>query len=68
MTEYNGHKDHKHWNVALWINNDEKLYREAVEARKRLKTKKGRLMKLQSFSSRDFKSFIEPRSRKLQMA
>lgn len=40
MTEYNGHRDYKYWNVALWINNDEKLYREAVEARKRLKTKR----------------------------
>jgi hypothetical protein len=26
---YNGHKNWTHWNVALWINNDEGLYNEA---------------------------------------
>lgn len=31
MTEYQGHKDWGHWNVSLWINNDEGLYRWAVE-------------------------------------
>ena len=25
----NGHKNWNHWNVSLWINNDESLYREA---------------------------------------
>lgn len=27
---YNGHKNWNHWNVSLWINNDEGLYREAL--------------------------------------
>ena len=27
---YNGHKNWNHWNVSLWINNDESLYREAL--------------------------------------
>lgn len=27
--EYNGHKNWNHWNVSLWINNDEGLYRLA---------------------------------------
>lgn len=29
MTKYNGHKNWTHWNVSLWINNDESLYRMA---------------------------------------
>lgn len=30
MAKYNGHKNWNHWNVALWINNDEGLYRLAM--------------------------------------
>lgn len=26
---YNGHKNWNHWNVSLWINNDERLHRFA---------------------------------------
>lgn len=29
MATYNGHKNFNHWNVSLWINNDEGLYRLA---------------------------------------
>ena len=29
MAKYNGHKNYNHWNVSLWINNDEGLYRRA---------------------------------------
>lgn len=29
MAKYNGHKNWNHWNVSLWINNDEGLYRMA---------------------------------------
>jgi hypothetical protein len=29
MTKFNGHKNWNHWNVSLWINNDEGLYRMA---------------------------------------
>lgn len=28
MNKYNGHKNWTHWNVSLWLNNDEGLYRE----------------------------------------
>lgn len=31
MNTYNGHKNWNHWNVALWINNDEGLYKLARE-------------------------------------
>jgi hypothetical protein len=27
---YNGHKNWAHWNVSLWVNNDEGLYRNAM--------------------------------------
>lgn len=26
MATYNGHKNYNHWNVNLWLNNDERLY------------------------------------------
>lgn len=28
---YNGHKNWNHWNVSLWINNDEGLYNLALD-------------------------------------
>ena len=31
MAKYQGHKNWNHWNVSLWVNNDEGLYRMAVE-------------------------------------
>lgn len=30
MAKYNGHKNWNHWNVSLWINNDEAMCRRAV--------------------------------------
>ena len=30
MSKFNGHKNWNHWNVSLWINNDEGLYRMAL--------------------------------------
>lgn len=31
MTQFNGHKNWNHWNVSLWINNDEGLYNTAKD-------------------------------------
>ena len=31
MSKYQGHKNWNHWNVSLWVNNDEGLYSMAVE-------------------------------------
>jgi hypothetical protein len=31
MTKYNGHRSWNAWNVSLWINNDEGMYRHALD-------------------------------------
>jgi hypothetical protein len=31
---YNGHRNWTHWNVALWLSNDEGLYRLALQFRR----------------------------------
>lgn len=36
---YNGHKNYNYWNVSLWLNNDEGIYRNVVEAIRSLKDK-----------------------------
>ena len=38
MAGYNGHKNWNHWNVSLWLNNDEGLYRMALEYTRRART------------------------------
>ena len=39
MPTYNGHKNWNHWNVSLWINNDEALYRMALNLVRRKKNR-----------------------------
>lgn len=39
MKPYNGHKNYNHWNVSLWINNDEGLYRRGRELLRIRRTK-----------------------------
>ena len=36
---FNGHKNYNHWNVSLWINNDEGLYNMALQAVRKAPTK-----------------------------
>jgi len=38
---YNGHKNWTHWNVALWLGNDEGLYNMAMEYRNKTHSKIG---------------------------
>lgn len=39
MATYNGHKNWAHWNVALWIGNDEGLYNAARQHIRRARTR-----------------------------
>ena len=41
MTTYNGHKNWNHWNVSLWLNNDETLYQMMRDAINRHRGKRG---------------------------
>jgi hypothetical protein len=40
MAKYNGHKNYNFWNVALWIANDEGLYRFALDCLRTTKNRK----------------------------
>lgn len=42
MAKYNGHKNWNHWNVSLWINNDEGLYLLAKDSVRQSRNNKDR--------------------------
>lgn len=41
MAQYQGHRSWNAWNVSLWINNDEGLYRQAYELAQKHGIKRG---------------------------
>jgi uncharacterized protein (DUF1810 family) len=47
-TEYNGWKNRQTWNVALWVQNDEPLYRAAVDYAERAR-KRGKRVSYSTF-------------------
>lgn len=47
MATYNGHRNWNHWNVSLWLHNDEHLYyqmRQCVHAHSNLDAAAGELL------------------------
>ena len=46
MKGYNGHRSYNAWNVALWIGNDEGIYRFALDCIKRGKNDAGKAARI----------------------
>ena len=46
MKTYNGHRSWNAWNVALWIGNDEPLYRLALDCLLRCRNNAGKAARL----------------------
>jgi hypothetical protein len=40
MAKYSGHRSWNAWNVSLWINHDESLYRFALDTLRRYKSRR----------------------------
>lgn len=55
--EYQGWKNRATWNVALWVNNDEGLYREAVAYVQRCKAR--RVVAGERFATPRWRVFVE---------
>ena len=50
MKGYNGHKNWNHWNVSLWLFNDEPLYRMMVWAVRHCQTRDDAASYIQSMT------------------
>lgn len=55
MTKYNGHKNWNHWNVSLWIGNDEGLYNLAREC---IRNNQTRVTSNRAHAVRDFLALV----------
>ena len=49
MPKYNGHKNYNAWNVALWLSNDEGLYRLACDCIRRSNNRSEAISKLMDY-------------------
>ena len=55
MPKYQGHKNWNHWNVSLWINNDEGLYNLAREC---IRNSQSRVTSDRARAVRDFLALV----------
>jgi len=57
MKQYNGHRSWNAWNVALWIGNDESIYRFAMDC---IKVNGGDIRKATRRFMRDYQHGMTP--------
>ena len=59
MAAYNGHRSWNSWNVSLWINNDESLYRLAYDLYEEAKRKYSVDSLARLTAARHFMAYVE---------